>query len=170
MSASEALLQSVFVSLVNLIFTFLAMFLIDKTGRKKLLFYGVLVMSISMSMIYYGYSTGQTNLVLAAILLFVAAFAASMGPVSWVMLSEIFPNRVRGVAMSIATFSLWVANFLLLQTFPIISTKPENGGVGIAGTFGIYAIINILCCIFVWYFIPETKGKSLEEIEKVFKK
>ncbi|MPN31420.1 D-xylose-proton symporter [bioreactor metagenome] len=91
----------------------------------------------------------------------IGLYAMSLGPVTWVLLSEIFPNAVRGVAMAVATAALWIASFLLTYTFPFL-----NSGLGTGGTFGLYAGICFAGFIFVLRYIPETKGKSLETLEK----
>ena len=98
--------------------------------------------------------------VLILVIVAIAIYAMSLAPITWVVLSEIFPNRIRGVAMSVATFSLWIASFILTYTFPIL-----NDLLGAYGTFWIYSIICISGFLFVKSKLPETKGKSLEEIE-----
>ena len=95
-----------------------------------------------------------------AVLTFIAAYSSSLACLTWVILSEVFPNRIRGEAMSVANLSLWTANYVLLQTFPMIEER-----FGITSAFGAYALICCVIVLFVWKFIPETKGKSLEEIE-----
>ena len=102
----------------------------------------------------------QGVIVLLSVLFAIACFSATLGPVMWVLISEIFPNRVRGLATSIAVLSLWTANFILQYTFPII-----KNAYSIAATFWIYAAVCVLGVIFIKLFIPETKGKTLEEIE-----
>jgi SP family arabinose:H+ symporter-like MFS transporter len=96
-------------------------------------------------------------------LLFIAAFAAGMGPVPWVVISEIFPTRIRGGAVSIATLTLWAADFIVSQTFPIL-----NASVGPARTFWLYGICSIIGLLFVAFLIPETKGRSLEDIQNAW--
>jgi predicted MFS family arabinose efflux permease len=93
-------------------------------------------------------------------LVFIGAYSSSLACLTWVILSEIFPNRIRGEAMSVANLALWTANYVLLQTFPMIEER-----FGIASAFGAYSVICCLIFLFVWKFIPETKGRSLEEIE-----
>ena len=95
------------------------------------------------------------------VVLAIGFYAMSLGPITWVLLSEVFPNRVRGVAMAVCTAALWIASFLLTYTFPFL-----NGGLGTGGTFILYAVICLLGFLFAWRRIPETKGKSLEVLEK----
>jgi MFS family permease len=99
--------------------------------------------------------------VLLMVITGIAVYAMSLAPITWVILSEIFPNRIRGAAMSLATFVLWIACFILTYTFPLL-----NKNLGAAGTFWLYAVICILGFLFILKKLPETKGKSLEEIEK----
>ena len=96
------------------------------------------------------------------VVLAIACYAMSLGPVTWVLLSEIFPNRIRAVAMSAATFALWMASCILTYTFPFLNTF-----LGTSGTFWIYSCICIAGFVFIFFWLPETKGKSLEELEKV---
>jgi SP family arabinose:H+ symporter-like MFS transporter len=118
-------------------------------------------MTVMMSILTYLFLVHATGLVvLLAVLFYIAAYCSSLACLTWVILSEIFPNRIRGEAMSVANFCLWGANFLLLQTFPMIEAR-----FGISSAFGAYSIICFIILLFVWKFIPETKGKSLEEIE-----
>jgi len=102
---------------------------------------------------------------------YIASFAISVGPVVWVILSEIFPTKIRGRAMAIATFCLWIANFVVSQTFPIIDEHPvlvEKFNHGFP--FWLYAGFCVVMIVFVWRVVPETKGRSLEEIEKMWMK
>jgi SP family arabinose:H+ symporter-like MFS transporter len=118
-------------------------------------------MTLSMTVLSYLFFTRATGLVvLVVVLTYIAAYCSSIACLTWVILSEIFPNRIRGEAMSVANLCLWSANYLLLQTFPMIEAR-----FGIASAFGTYSLICAVTFIFVWKFIPETKGKSLEEIE-----
>jgi len=149
------------VGITNLIFTFVAMALVDRIGRKIMLLCGSAGLAacyIGVGLCFYFNVTGIG--VLALVLGAIACFSATLGPVMWVVISEIFPNHIRGVAMSIAVLSLWVANFILTYTFPIL-----NSGLGAATTFWLYAFINVLGFIYILKKIPETNGKTLEEIE-----
>ncbi len=161
-SVSDTLFNIVITGSVNLIFTFVGMFMVDRLGRKALMLLGAgglaLIFGITGSM-YFFHIQGLPLLIMVVIA--IACYAMSLAPVTWVVLSEIFPNRIRGVAMSIATFALWAACFVLTYTFPLL-----NRLLNASGTFWLYGII----CVFGFWFIirklPETKGKSLEEIEK----
>lgn len=161
-SVDTAFLQAVSVGTVNLLFTFLAIWLVDKVGRKILLLAGAAVECLALAGVGYHFSVGSTGWsVLFFVLLYVAAFAATMGPVVWVVISEIFPTKIRGRAMSIVIVALWIACFVVSQTFPILVEQ-----LGSARTFAGYSIICACCFFFVLGFVPETKGKTLEEIEQ----
>jgi SP family xylose:H+ symportor-like MFS transporter len=166
-----SLLQTILVGAVNLLFTVIAIFTVDKLGRKPLLIAGGLIMGIAMAAIgftFYGERMGIAALIF--ILLYIAGFAMSWGPVMWVLLSEIFPNSIRS-AMSLATATVWIADLIISWTFPVLDDNAwltEKFHHGFA--YWIYALICILAVIFVWKKIPETKGKTLEQIEKLVSK
>lgn len=158
-----ALLQTIAIGGTNLVFTIVAMFLIDRIGRKLLILIGSLGMTIMLtclSLIYF-FEIATGMLVLVFILGYIAFFAASLGPTLWVVVSEIFPNRLRSKAMSVAIVFLWLAAILVTIVFPVM-LEMLNG----ASTFMIFAIICLINFWYVWRFVPETKGKSLEELEK----
>ncbi|UUZ90614.1 sugar porter family MFS transporter [Paenibacillus sp. P25] len=159
---NASLIQTILVGLINFLFTILALWLIDKVGRKALLLVGSAIMAVCLAVIGAAFHTGHTSgpLVLIFILLYVAAFAVSLGPVVWVLLSEIFPNRLRGRATAIASMSLWAADYVVSQSFP-----PMLQSAGPAMTFWIFGILSLFTVVFTWRVVPETKGKSLEEIE-----
>ncbi|MCQ6561321.1 sugar porter family MFS transporter [Paenibacillus mendelii] len=162
---NAALIQTILVGLINFLFTILAIWLIDKVGRKALLLVGSSVMTICLAVIGIAFQTGQPSgpLVLIFILLYVAAFAVSLGPVVWVIMSEIFPNRIRGKATALASMALWAADYVVSQAFP-----PMLASAGPAITFWIFGIMALITFIFTWRVIPETKNKSLEEIESLW--
>ena len=166
-----ALLQTVLVGAVNLIFTVIAIKTVDRIGRKPLMMVGAAGMGISLTAIgIAAYLQTIGPYLLIFILGYIASFALSVGPVTWVILSEIFPNKIRGRAMAIATFFLWVANFIVSQTFPILNNHPwlvETFNRGFP--FWLYASFTLLLLVTVHYFIPETKNRSLEEIEAFWK-
>jgi MFS family permease len=154
---------SVWIGLVNLLFTFLAIGLVDKLGRKPLLIVGAAIQAVSLSLVgwmLYRQTAGIGLLV--CIITFTAAFAMSMGPIGWIFCSEVFPGKIRGRAMSIATMVVWISCYIVAQTFPMLSGSEY---VGPAKTFWVYAIVSAASCLFALFFIPETKGKTLEEIE-----
>lgn len=163
----SALLQTVIIGLTNTIFTFVAIKYIDQVGRRKLLLAGVTGMVICLlgvgTVFYFGLSSGP--LLLIFILGFIASFGCSLGPIPWVIMSEIFPTKTRGIAMSIATLSLWIGVVLITQLTPMLLKS-----VGGAGTFWIFGANAILLLVFTYKMIPETKGKTLEEIEKYWTK
>jgi len=160
----SALFRTILIGIVNLTFTVLAMWLVDWVGRKRLLLVGVAGMIVSYTLIGVCFlfpAVGGIYLVLL-VLFAVAFYASSLAPVVWVLISEIYPNRIRGVAMSVATFFLWVASFVLTLTFPILQNS-----IGDAYTFWLYAGICLAGWLFVVFVVPETKGRSLEELEEI---
>lgn len=167
-----ALLQTIVVGAVNLLFTIVAIWTVDRLGRKPLMLIGAAGMGLCL--VAFGavlQTGGVAGWVLIFVLGYIACFALSVGPVTWVLLSEIFPTPVRGRALSIATFSLWSANFLVSQTFPMI-----NQNVWLVAKFQhafpfyLYAIFCGVLFLLVWLWIPETKGRSLEEIEQSWRR
>ena len=160
-SVSDTLFNIVITGSVNLIFTFVGIFTVDRLGRKALMLLGAGGLAGIFSIVgtmYFFHIQGLPLLIMVVVA--IACYAMSLAPVTWVVLSEIFPNRIRGVAMSVATFALWAACFVLTYTFPLL-----NKLLNASGTFWLYGLI----CVFGFWFIlkklPETKGKSLEEIE-----
>lgn len=188
----DVLLQQILLATVNLVFTFVAMFTVDKLGRKPLLMiggFGMLLGFLMMGFTLYFSDYSQLNsaglptisategmISLIGILIFIASFAMSMGPVVWVILSEIFPNKIRSVAMSIAVAGQWLANYFVSQSFPMIVESDANklqidGGIwNNALPYFLFSGFIVLIILFVWKFIPETKGKTLEEMESLFEK
>jgi sugar porter (SP) family MFS transporter len=159
---SDTLFNIVITGSVNLIFTLVAMFTVDKWGRKKLMLFGSAGLTITYILLGGAYFFQLQGIaVLGLVVLAIAIYAMSLAPIVWVILSEIFPNRIRGAAMALATFSLWVACFILTYTFPLL-----NASLGAYGTFWVYAVICFLGFVFILIKLPETKGKSLENIEK----
>jgi SP family arabinose:H+ symporter-like MFS transporter len=161
----SALLQTVIIGSFNIIFTFVALWLIDKAGRRPLLLYGVSGMAICLAAIGLVFYTGSTSgpWVLVFILGYVACFAASLGPIPWVIISEIFPTKTRGQAMSLAVLTIWVSVYFVTQFFPVFLES-----IGGAFTFWIFMVNAVILVVFVYFRIPETKGKTLEEIEKTW--
>jgi SP family sugar porter-like MFS transporter len=159
---SDVLFNIVVTGTVNLIFTFVAIRLVDRVGRKPLMIAGSAGLAIVFGLIGASYALHSRGLhILLLVLVALALYALSLAPVTWVLLSEIFPNRIRGAAMSVSTFSLWTACFVLTYTFPLL-----NKGLGSAGTFGIYAGISVLGFLFIKSRVRETKGRTLEQIER----
>ena len=163
LGVDAALFQTTLIGLMNIVFTILAMRVIDKIGRKLLMLIGAAGMAICYVVIGFLFSTGRTEdwLLLTFIIITPAFFAFGLGPTVWVVLSEIFPNKIRGAAMSVATFSLWVACYLLTLTFPVF-VELFNA----SNTFWLYAVICIIGFLVILKYLPETKGISLEQLEK----
>ena len=168
----SALLQTIIVGAVNLLFTILAIQTVDKFGRRPLMMIGALSMALAMFALGTSFFLGKSGVfALIFMLVYVAGFAMSWGPVTWVLLSEIFPNKIRGRAMSIAVAAQWIANYLVSWTFPMMdknSTLNETFNHGFA--YWIYGLMAVLSIILIWKFVPETKGKTLEEMEKLWEK
>jgi SP family arabinose:H+ symporter-like MFS transporter len=160
-SVSDILFNIVITGSVNLIFTFIGMFTVDRLGRKSLMLLGAGGLAGIYAVIgsmYFFHLHGLPLLIM--VVTAIACYSMSLAPVTWVVLSEIFPNRIRGFAMSVATFALWAACFVLTYTFPLL-----NQVLKASGTFWLYGFICILGFCFILKKLPETKGKSLEEIE-----
>ena len=161
---SDVLFNIVITGTVNLIFTLIAIRLVDRLGRKPLMMAGSAGLAVAFGLIGTSYALhGRGVHLLALVVVAMALYALSLAPVTWVLLSEIFPNRIRGAAMSVSTVSLWSACFVLTYTFPLL-----NKSLGPAGTFWIYAGISVFGFIFIRSRVRETKGKTLEEIEREF--
>ena len=160
----SALLASVIIGITNLIFTFVGMAMVDKAGRRFLLLVGIAGMGISMTLVGFCMQSDMISAkwTLLWIMTYIASFAMSIGVVIWVYLSEIYPTRVRGQALSVATMVLWLGNVILMQLFPVMMER--FGG----GTFYIFSFICLLAFIFTWTMVKETRGVSLEEIEKIW--
>jgi MFS family permease len=164
---NDALTSIVATGVVNLVFVFVALFTVDRLGRKPLMLFGAAGLAaiyIAIGFCYHLKGGGQAvppGLFLALVLAAIGIYSMSLAPVVWVLIAEIFPNRIRGTAMSIAVGSLWIACFLLTYTFPIFKTL-----LGVSVTFWIYAGICALGFLVLLARLPETKGKSLEQIER----
>ncbi len=168
----DVLEQQLLLAFVNLVFTFIAMFTVDKLGRKPLIYAGSFGMIVGFFLL--GITIIQQNLGLISligILMFVGSFALSMGPVVWVILSEMFPNKIRSVAMSVAVAVQWGANYIVSQSFPIITESELNNNEFWNGSLPYFIFIGFILFIvlFTYRFIPETKGKSLEDLEKMWR-
>ena len=146
---SGVMFNIVITGLINLVFTLVATAFVGKLGRRALMLWGTAGLAVLHALLGGAFRFGVTGL-----------YAMSLAPVTWVLLSEIFPNEVRGLAMSVAVSSLWIACFLVTFSFPILNQR-----LGAAGTFWTYAVICFAGFLFIWRCIPETRGKTLEEIE-----
>jgi len=155
------------IGIVNVVFTVIALWLIDKVGRRPLLFIGNIGCLIALATIGVLFTIGRTEglIIVFMLCLFMACFAFSMGPIKWVVMSEIFPTRIRGRAIAIATLAVWFADALYNQLFPMVKLH-----IGVNGSFFIFAIVLIPQIFFVWFVMPETKNRTLEEIESSWTK
>ncbi len=161
---TDVLFNIVITGIVNLVFTFIALRTVDSWGRRKLMIFGSAGLVITYILLGGSYFFELNGfLVLLFVVLSISIYAMSLAPITWVVLSEIFPNKIRGAAMAVATTSLWVASFVLTYTFPLL-----NNTLKASGTFWIYALICVGGLIFIYKKLPETKGKTLEEIEEYF--
>lgn len=170
--AAGAFQNEVIVGTVNALFTLIAIWLLDKVGRVPLMLIGLIGMGLSMaalSLTFLSTNDGADTTALSgwvsliAMCCYVACFAFSMGPIVWVMIAEIFPLKVRGLAIAVATAANWIANLAVSYTFPILKDDLSGGW-----TFMIYVIMIILTFIFIIVWVPETKGKTLEELEEIW--
>ena len=170
---SASLMQTILVNAVFLIFTVVAIVSVDKFGRKPLLIIGSIIMGVTMIALGTTFSLEVMGLgSLICMLLYIAGFAMSWGPVVWVLLAEIFPNKIRGTAMALAVAAQWIANLIVSWTFPMMS----NEGTYLAEKFNngfaywLYGVISLISAVFVLKLIPETKGVTLEEMEELWDK
>lgn len=162
----NALLQTSLIGLINGLFTIIAIFLIDKVGRRMLYLVGSLGMTATLLMLALSFQLGLNGIfILVCILLFIAFFASCIGPAFWTLVSEMFPNRIRGKAIALASFTQWFFNFLVILLFPHFLAS-----VGGAATFLFLAAMSLIQWLFCYLYLPETKGKSLEEIEGLWSK
>jgi len=163
--SDAAMWQTVIMGFVNIIFTLVAIFTVDKFGRKPLLIIGSIGMAVGMFAIgalAYSQIIGVSTLIF--IVIYTAAFMMSWGPICWVLISEIFPNTIRGKAIAIAVGAQWIANFVVSSTFPMLEA------FSITFTYILYGVMSVLSAIFVWKMVPETKGKTLEDMSKLWGK
>ncbi len=166
-NTSTQMLATVGIGIVNVLMTVVAMGLIDRIGRRRLMFIGFAGAAFSLGLIAVAAGTGSSDLqalALVGLVLYIASFAVSIGPLPWVMMSEIFPLHLRGPGMSIASITNWVFNFIVVLTFPVLVNA-----IGLAGVFGIYALVCVGGLLFTARLVPETSQISLEEIERHLK-
>lgn len=159
---SDILFNIVITGLTNLVFTFVGMFLVDRLGRRTLMLFGSIGLACIYAILGFCYFYSVTGIsVLILVIAAIACYAMTLAPVTWVILSEIFPVKIRAMGMAVSTFSLWTACFILTYSFPIL-----NSSLGSYGTFWLYGIICFAGYLFLRKYLTETKGKSLEQIEK----
>ncbi len=164
-TGDASMIQTVVMGIVNIIFTVVAIFTVDKLGRKPLLIIGSIGMMIGMialALLSFTDKIGFAALVF--IIIYTASFMMSWGPICWVLISEIFPNTIRSQAVAIAVAAQWISNFLVSSSFPSLSYW------SVGGTYIIYAVFSLLSAIFVWKMVPETKGRTLEDMSKLWRK
>lgn len=170
MTTNASLFQTIIVGAVNLTFTVVAILTVDRFGRRPLQIIGALIMAVSMISLGSDFWLGGKGMVaLISMLAYTAGFAMSWGPVTWVLLSEIFPNQIRGKAMALAVAAQWIANYLVSWTFPILDKNPylvEHFKHGFA--YWIYGVMGIFAALFMWKLVPETKARSLEQMEALW--
>ncbi len=167
----DVLKQQILLAGVNLICTFVAMYTVDKLGRKPLILVGSVGMIAGFLMLGFTLMFEQVGLLsLIGILVFIGSFALSMGPIVWVLLAEMFPNKIRSLAMSVAVAAQWAMNYVVSQSFPIVVEGTANQGAFWNGSLPYFIFIGfiVLIILLTKKYIPETKGKSLEELEKVW--
>ena len=172
LGTDAALLQTIIVGIVNFSFTIIAVKTVDNYGRKPLMIIGAIGMAVAMIALGFAFFA-QTGgyIALICMMVYVAAFALSWGPVTWVLLAEIFPNNIRNKAMPIAVAAQWLSNLVVSVSFPIMNENTyliENFNNGFA--YWIYGIMSVIAAVFVWKYVPETKGKTLEEMNKLWEK
>ena len=159
----DSFTASAMIGLVNLLFTFVAIAFVDRAGRRPLLLIGLTAQVVALAAVGWMFKTNVHGApLLGAIVAFIAAFSMALGPIPWILCSEIFPLQVRGRAMSVATFTIWLSCYVVAQTFPMLNDSPH---VGPALTFWIYAGCSFAALIFTFVMIPETRGRTLEQIE-----
>lgn len=160
-----SMLQTIVMGVINVIFTIVAILTVDKWGRKPLLITGSIGMAIGMfgvAGMAFSNIIGMGTLIF--IIVYTASFMMSWGPICWVLISEIFPNKNRGQAVAVAVAAQWAANYFISSTYPMM--MEFSGGL----TYGFYGLMSVLSAIFVWKFVPETKGKTLENMESIWKR
>jgi SP family sugar porter-like MFS transporter len=162
-SVSDMLFNIVVTGIVNVIFTFVGMYTVDRLGRRSLMLLGTIGLSLIYIVLGAGYYFQLEGIImLILVVLAIACYAMTLAPVTWIVISEIFPTRIRAKGMAVSTFALWSASFVLTYTFPLL-----NNSLGAYGTFWLYGLICMLGFLFMKANLPETKGKTLQEIEAV---
>ena len=171
LTTNASLFQTIIVGAVNLTFTVVAIVSVDRFGRRPLQIAGALIMAVSMIALGTDFWLGGRGLAaLVFMLVYTAGFAVSWGPVTWVLLSEIFPNQIRGKAMAVAVAMQWIANYAVSWTFPILDKSPWLVGHFRHGfAYWIYGAMGVLAAVFMARVVPETKGRSLEQMESMWR-
>ena len=170
-SNQDVLFATVFIGLINFLMTFVAIVFVDKIGRKPLLYFGLTGVMISLFALGTSFAFADILgdslkwVAVGSLVTYIVCFAMSLGPIGWILVSEVFPLKIRGVAMSVCTVANFAFNFFVVASFPVLLHR-----IGGAWTFWMFGIVSILCIIFVYFFVPETKGISLEQIESNWRK
>ena len=173
MGMDDPMMLTVFMGIINISFTLVAIFTVEKWGRKPLLIWGSLGMALGAFGVAVTFGNESLSLVTAAsLLLYSACFMFSWGPICWVLIAEIFPNTIRGAAVAIAVAAQWISNFIVSSTFvPMFNMHLSEGDhFGHWFTYGLYGILCVVAALFVWKLVPETKGKTLEDMTRLWKK
>ncbi|MBR7018979.1 MAG: D-xylose transporter XylE [Prevotella sp.] len=173
MGMENPMVVTVFMGVINILFTLVAIFTVEKLGRKPLLIWGSLGMALGAFGVALTFGHAGMEMVTAAsIMVYAASFMFSWGPITWVLIAEIFPNTIRGAAVAIAVAFQWIFNFIVSSTFvPMFNMHlTEGDDFGHWFTYGLYGLICVIAAIFVWKLVPETKGKTLEDMTKLWKK
>jgi MFS family permease len=164
-SASDAIFQTVLLNVWDVFCTLLAMWLVERLGRRPLLLIGISGMGSSLILVGFFFARHVTGeFVVAIMMLCIGFYIISLAPLAWLIMSEIFPTRLRGKAMGVASIFLWAATFVGTQILPVLSDFMQKSFHSIAGVFWSFAVVCMIALIFCWYMVPETKGRSLEEI------
>ena len=172
MGMQSPMVQTVIMGVVNISFTLVAVFTVEKVGRKPLLIWGSIGMAIGAFGVALTFGNAALSIVtMVSIMVYSASFMFSWGPICWVLIAEIFPNTIRGAAVAIAVAFQWIFNFLVSSTFvPMFNMHLQAGdNFGHWFTYGFYGLMCVLAALFVWRLVPETKGKTLEDMTKLWK-
>src|SRR5574344_389107 len=172
MGMANPMMQTVIMGIINISFTLIAIFTVEKWGRKPLLITGSLGMGIGAIGVAASFGSSYHIVTMVSIMFYSAAFMMSWGPICWVLISEIFPNTIRGKAVAIAVAFQWIFNWIVSSTFvPMFNMHlGDNANFGHVFTYGLYGAICLIAALFVWKLVPETKGKTLEDMNKLWKK
>ncbi len=173
MGMDKPMVQTVIMGIVNILFTVVAILTVEKWGRKPLLIYGSIGMAIGAFGVALTFGNPSLGIItMLSIMIYSASFMFSWGPICWVLIAEIFPNTIRGAAVAIAVAFQWIFNWIVSSTFvPMFNMKTAGDpDFGHWFTYGLYGVICVFAALFVWRIVPETKGKTLEDMSKLWKK
>ncbi|MDE7456399.1 MAG: D-xylose transporter XylE [Prevotella sp.] len=173
MGMKDPMVVTVFMGIINILFTLVAIFTVEKLGRKPLLIWGSIGMAVGAFGVALTFGNADMKFITAAsIMVYSASFMFSWGPITWVLIAEIFPNTIRGAAVAIAVAFQWIFNFIVSSSFvPMFNMHlTPNDDFGHWFTYGLYGVICVIAALFVWKLVPETKGKTLEDMTKLWKK